>query len=99
MAKYYHGTSRQNADAILREGLRPDKSQRKDEPGKFAFMSHTREGALAFAPGGKYKAGSGGVVLEINAPSGVTKNFRTDLGEFVRSPVNIPSKYIRESKD
>ena len=93
---FYHGTTEDKAEAILEEGLLPQLSQRDDEETDFIFLAESPKTAKMFAPGGDYWRGGDikGVILKIQPPMKLILKFRFDLGEFVRSPVEIPPEYI-----
>lgn len=85
---YYHGSRK--ADSIRVNGLRPNRNDNGEEPQKFAFLARDPGTAKEFAQGGK--------VLEVKPPRRIERKFRTDLGEYIRSPDHIPRQYIKEYK-
>ena len=94
MKTYYHGTEAKNLPSILEHGLDPRFSQRDDEPKPYIFLS-TLRGAEAFAPGGDVCTSTEkGVILAVTVPRDVSKHFCYNRGEFVRTPIVIPPKYI-----
>lgn len=98
MALYYHGTSVQNLENIMLNGLDPAYCDRsEEEPMPFVFLAYSVRDAADFAPGGachRNTDASQGVVLAIYVPEDVEAQFVFDLGEYVRVPFVIHPKYI-----
>lgn len=94
---YYHGTEKKNLDSIFRSGLDPSYCWDIDEPQPVVFLSDNRYVARSFAPGGDNfldPDSSKAVLLAINVPEEMEKQFVFDLGEFIRVPFIIPAEYI-----
>lgn len=105
---YFHGTRLHFVEPILRKGLDPKKMRRawheqewehakednpelklRDQP-KWIYLTSFYGWAYNWAK----RIGTDPIVLQIEAPQELQDQFITNLGEFVRVPVVISSKYI-----
>lgn len=105
---FYHGTSKEKSEQILRLGLDPQQSQSShnevaDNYDDHVYESNDRPDLTQFV----YLARSrhtaqeyadhhrGNVILKIKVSKRFASQFIYDRGEFIRSPVVIPPNYIK----